>query len=61
MRAKGCGIIVIGEDLDELLMLCDRIAVMYEGRIAGTLDSADATDRAARPADDRGGRAEEAA
>ena len=43
MRAKGCGIIVIGEDLEELLMLSDRIAVMYEGRIAGTLDSADAT------------------
>ncbi|RWE66047.1 ABC transporter ATP-binding protein [Mesorhizobium sp.] len=43
MRAKGCGIIVIGEDLEELLMLSDRIAVMYEGRIAGTLTSADAT------------------
>ncbi|ESY94202.1 sugar ABC transporter ATP-binding protein [Mesorhizobium sp. LNHC209A00] len=43
MRAKGCGIIVIGEDLEELLVLCDRIAVMYEGRIVGTLDSADAT------------------
>lgn len=43
MRAKGCGIIVIGEDLEELLVLCDRIAVMYEGRIAGTLGSADAT------------------
>ncbi|RUW37715.1 ABC transporter ATP-binding protein, partial [Mesorhizobium sp. M2A.F.Ca.ET.015.02.1.1] len=43
MRAKGCGIIVIGEDLEELLMLSDRIAVMYEGRIAGTLISADAT------------------
>ena len=35
--------IVIGEDLEELLVLCDRIAVMYEGRIVGTLDSADAT------------------
>ncbi|RVD72105.1 ATP-binding cassette domain-containing protein, partial [Mesorhizobium sp. M4A.F.Ca.ET.029.04.2.1] len=43
MRAKGCGIIVIGEDLEELLMLSDRIAVMYEGRIAGTLAGADAT------------------
>jgi ABC-type uncharacterized transport system ATPase subunit len=43
MRAKGCGIVVVGEDLEELLMLCDRIAVMYEGRIVGTLDSADAT------------------
>ncbi|MBZ9675417.1 ABC transporter ATP-binding protein [Mesorhizobium sp. ES1-1] len=43
MRAKGRGIIVIGEDLEELLVLCDRIAVMYEGRIVGTLNSADAT------------------
>jgi simple sugar transport system ATP-binding protein len=43
MRAKGCGIIVIGEDLEELLMLSDRIAVMYEGRIAGTLSGAEAT------------------
>lgn len=43
MRAKACGIIVIGEDLEELLMLSDRIAVMYEGRIAGTLSSTDAT------------------
>ncbi|RWL21464.1 MAG: ABC transporter ATP-binding protein [Mesorhizobium sp.] len=43
MRGRGCAIIVLGEDLEELLMLCDRIAVMYEGRIVGTLDSADAT------------------
>ncbi|TIR96065.1 MAG: ABC transporter ATP-binding protein, partial [Mesorhizobium sp.] len=43
MRAKGCGIIVIGEDLEELLMLCDRITVMYEGRIAGTLSGPEAT------------------
>ncbi|TIX96943.1 MAG: ABC transporter ATP-binding protein, partial [Mesorhizobium sp.] len=43
MRGRGCGIILLGEDLEELIMLCDRIAVMYEGRIVGTLDSADAT------------------
>ena len=43
MRAKGCGLLVISEDLEELLVLSDRIAVMYEGRIAGTLDSAEAT------------------
>lgn len=34
-RAKGVGILLISEDLDELLMLSDRIAVMYEGEIAG--------------------------
>jgi simple sugar transport system ATP-binding protein len=43
LRARGCGIVVIGEDLEELLTLSDRIAVMYEGRIVGTLDAADAT------------------
>ncbi|MDQ3662258.1 MAG: ABC transporter ATP-binding protein [Actinomycetota bacterium] len=34
-RAAGVGILLISEDLDELLMLSDRIAVMYEGEIAG--------------------------
>ena len=43
LRARGCGIVVIGEDLEELLALSDRIAVMYEGRIAGTLDAAEAS------------------
>src|SRR5205814_7996165 len=35
LRSKGCGLIVISEDLEELLALSDRVAVMYEGRIAG--------------------------
>ena len=43
LRSKGCGIVVISEDLEELLVLSDRIAVMYEGRIAGIVDAADAT------------------
>jgi simple sugar transport system ATP-binding protein len=43
LRGAGCGIVVISEDLEELLTLSDRIAVMYEGRIAGTLDAAEAT------------------
>ena len=43
LRGRGCGILVIGEDLEELLILSDRIAVMYDGRIAGTLDAAQAT------------------
>lgn len=32
---EGAGILVISEDLDELLLICDRIAVMYQGRIMG--------------------------
>ena len=36
-------LLVISEDLEELLTLSDRIAVMYEGRIAGVLDAAEAS------------------
>ena len=28
---------LISEDLDELIALCDRIAVMYEGELMGTV------------------------
>ena len=34
-RARGAAILLISEDLEELLVLSDRIAVMYEGRIMG--------------------------
>jgi general nucleoside transport system ATP-binding protein len=43
LRARGCGLLVISEDLEELLTLSDRIAVLYEGEIAGLLAAADAT------------------
>jgi general nucleoside transport system ATP-binding protein len=32
-RANGCAIVLISEDLDELLELSDRVAVMHAGRI----------------------------
>jgi ABC-type uncharacterized transport system ATPase subunit len=40
---EGVGILLISEDLDEILALADRIAVIYEGRIAGVVprDEAD--------------------
>lgn len=34
----GAAVLVISEDLDELLALADRLAVMHEGRIVDTLD-----------------------
>lgn len=34
-RARGAATLLISEDLDELLALCDRIAVIYEGRLMG--------------------------
>jgi simple sugar transport system ATP-binding protein len=33
--ADGVGVLLLSEDLDEILELADRIAVMYEGRIVG--------------------------
>lgn len=35
--AEGVGILLISEDLDEVLALADRIAVIYEGRVAGVM------------------------
>jgi ABC-type dipeptide/oligopeptide/nickel transport system ATPase component len=40
-RAKGCAILLVSEDLDELLSLSDRIAVMYEGHVVGVVCSGD--------------------
>ena len=36
-RDSGAAILLISEDLDELLALADRVAVMYEGRIIGEM------------------------
>ncbi len=36
-RARGAGVLLIAEDLEEILALCDRIAVIYEGRIMDVL------------------------
>jgi simple sugar transport system ATP-binding protein len=37
-RDGGAGVLLISEDLDEVLQLGDRIAVLYEGEVVGTLD-----------------------
>jgi len=36
-RARGAATLLISEDLDELLALSDRIAVLFDGRVMGTL------------------------
>src|SRR3546814_12563105 len=33
-RAAGAGIVLLSEDLEELLQVCDRIAVLYRGRLS---------------------------
>lgn len=35
-RDKGCGVLLISADFDEVLKLSDRIVVMFEGKIVGT-------------------------
>jgi simple sugar transport system ATP-binding protein len=42
VRAQGAGVLLISEDLDELLELCDRIVVMCEGRVVFETRAADA-------------------
>lgn len=41
-RQRGCAILLISEDLEELVALCDRIAVMYAGTISGIVSAAGA-------------------
>jgi ABC-type uncharacterized transport system ATPase subunit len=38
----GVGVLLISEDLDEILDLSDRVAVMYQGRLVGLVDRDDA-------------------
>src|ERR1700722_6820378 len=42
-RQEGKAILLISAELEELLNLADRIAVMYEGRIMGVVDAAGAS------------------
>ena len=42
-KEKGVAVIFVGEDLDVLMELCDRIMVIGSGRITGTVDARTAT------------------
>jgi len=44
-RDKGCAVLLVSFELDEVLNLCDRIAVISSGRILGTLSSGEADER----------------
>jgi len=43
LAAQGMAILMISSELPEILGMSDRIAVMREGTIVGTLERADAT------------------
>ncbi|NUU18216.1 ABC transporter ATP-binding protein [Cellulomonas humilata] len=41
-RARGAGVLMVSEDLDELIAVADRIAVMHDGHVVGVVDTAGA-------------------
>jgi simple sugar transport system ATP-binding protein len=43
LRASGVAILLISEELEEIMNLSDRIAVIYKGRIVKILESSEAT------------------
>jgi putative multiple sugar transport system ATP-binding protein len=43
LAESGRGVVMISSDMQEILGMCDRIYVMYEGRIIGELNHEDAT------------------
>ena len=40
-REEGGAVLLVSEDLDEIFELCDRVAVIFQGRFMGILDSDD--------------------
>ncbi len=58
LRKRGGAVLLISAELDELLALCDRIAVLYRGRIVATLARSDASREALGPLMTGAGRVE---
>lgn len=45
LRDAGKAVLLVSLELDEIMNLADRIAVIYDGRIIGVLDAKDATEK----------------
>ncbi len=43
MRDQGCAVVLVSAELDEIMSLSDRIAVMYRGRLVATVPAAQTT------------------
>ena len=42
-RDRGLAVLWVSEDLDELMLVSDRIAVIFDGRVVGTVHRAEAS------------------
>ena len=43
LRDKGCALLVVSEELDELFEICDRLVVIAKGRVSPSVPTAQAT------------------
>jgi ABC-type uncharacterized transport system ATPase subunit len=43
LRDKGCAVLVVSEELDELFEICDRLYVMANGKLSPSIDRKVAT------------------
>lgn len=43
MKSEGVAVLLLSADLDEILSVCDRILVIFEGQIVGELSPAEAS------------------
>jgi ABC-type uncharacterized transport system ATPase subunit len=43
LRSQGVGVLLLSADLDELLAICDRFVVLFNGQVAGELNADEAT------------------
>jgi ABC-type sugar transport system ATPase subunit len=41
LAAEGVAIVIVSSDLPEILTICERVIVMHEGRITGTLNASE--------------------
>ena len=57
-KERGVAVIYVGEDLDVLLELCDRILVLCGGKVSGLVDGRGAHQAEGRHDDDKAGRCE---
>ena len=43
LASRGAGVLLVSTDIDEIMELSDRVAVLYSGRVAGILERGEAT------------------